>query len=100
MAAGTKSCDGNCLGCSFQQQTYCSAQRTYALLKNEEALFSHIAGLEEAVTELRKAFDRFNGGGAPIINPFDEASASGEKAGEEEEKAQDGGGAENRPPQD
>lgn len=79
-------CDGNCLGCSFQQQTYCAAQRTYALLKNEEALFSHISNLEEAVAALGTAFKRF-GGDDQIINPFEETNA------------QKGDGAENRPPE-
>lgn len=83
----TKSCDGNCLGCTFQQQAYCSAQRTYALLKNQEALFSHIGNLETAVAALQSAFEQF-GGGDKIINPFEDARI---------EEAQYGGGAENRP---
>lgn len=83
-----KTCDGNCLGCSFQQQTYCSAQRTYQLMKNEEALFSHLTTMEEAIAALRDAFSKFSGG--QLINPF----------GKIEEKAQDGGGAENRSPEE
>lgn len=81
----SKTCDGNCLSCSFQQQTYCAAQRTYALLKNQETMFSRIDNLEEAIRAMEKAFNRFDTG-ATIINPFDNT-----------DKAQNGGGAENRP---
>ena len=87
----SKACDGNCLTCSFGQQVYCAAQRSYALMKNEEAMFSHIEHLEEAIGALKTAFERF--GGESIINPFE---------GEDKEQieiAQDGGGAENRSPE-
>ena len=88
----TQTCTGDCLKCSFQQQTYCSAQRTYQLMKNEEALFSHLTVIEGTLASLDAALSKFNGGG--IINPF----AAPEK--EIEEKAQDGGGADNRPPEE
>lgn len=87
--AQTKTCDGNCLTCSFQQQTYCGAQRTYALLKNQEAMFSRLANLEEALAAMKGAFERFDNG-VQIINPFE---------GKQMDKAQNGGGAENRPPE-
>ena len=44
MAAQT--CTGDCLKCSFQQQTYCSAQRTYGLMKNQEAIVAILEALE------------------------------------------------------
>ena len=85
-----RKCDGNCLGCSFQQQTYCSAQRTYALLKNQEAMFSHIGNLEEALAAMKTAFERFGGEGK-IINPFEKVESPKEA---KEDEAQNGGGAE------
>ena len=83
----TQTCTGDCLKCSFQQQTYCAAQRTYQQMKNEEVLFSHIANIEEAIAALQMAFNKFGDG--QLINPF-----------KIEDKAQDGGGADNRSPEE
>lgn len=49
-----KSCTGECLKCSFQQQTYCSAQRTYGILKNQEAIVARLDRLEQMLSH----FDR------------------------------------------
>ena len=65
----TKTCDGNCLSCSFQQQVYCAAQRTYQMMKNQEVFSTRLANMEEAVEALRTAFSRFNSEGV-IINPL------------------------------
>lgn len=81
-----KTCDGNCLGCSFQQQMYCAAQRSYAISKNQETMFSHLANIEEAISALEIALERFNGD-EQIINPFDRSL----------EATQNDGGVENRP---
>ena len=39
-------CTGDCLKCSFQQQVYCSSQRTYGILKNQEAIVARLDRLE------------------------------------------------------
>lgn len=71
-----KQCDGNCLGCSFQQQVYCSAQRTYQMMKNEEALFARLAVLEEAI-------GRFNSPES-VFNPLEAKKEAQKEAGAEE----------------
>lgn len=43
-------CTGDCLKCSFQQQVYCSSQRTYAMMNNQEAIINR---LEEIESRLR-----------------------------------------------
>ena len=35
-------CTGECLKCNLQQQTYCSAQRSYAILRNQEAIVERL----------------------------------------------------------
>lgn len=45
-----KSCTGECLKCSFQQQTYCSAQRTYAMMRNQEAIVNRLDRLEQMLS--------------------------------------------------
>ena len=47
-----ESCTGNCLKCSFQQQTYCAAQRTYGLMKNQEAIVARLDALAEKLNML------------------------------------------------
>ena len=42
----TQTCTGDCLKCSFQQQTYCAAQRSYGLMKNQEAIVALIKDLD------------------------------------------------------
>ena len=71
-----KACTGDCLKCSFQQQTYCSAQRTYAILKNQEAIVNRLDILEDIVS----------GFAEKEIIPL-------------EDNAQHGSGAENREPE-
>ena len=39
-------CTGDCLKCTFQQQVYCSAQRTYGLMKNQEAIVARLERIE------------------------------------------------------
>ena len=70
-----QSCTGECLKCSFQQQTYCAAQRTYGNMKNQEAIVARL----DAIDARLSAFDGGN------ISPL-------------EDNAQDGLGAENRRP--
>lgn len=70
-------CSGDCLKCSFQQQTYCSAQRSYALLENQRAIVERLDRIEKAMGALT----------AHDIIPL------------EDNKAQNPGGAENRPEQ-
>ena len=66
-------CTGECLKCSFQQQVYCSAQRTYAMMLNQEAIVKRLDAL----------LARFEPN--EIINPL-------------EDNAQKGSGADNREP--
>ena len=66
-------CTGDCIKCPFQQQVYCSAQRTYGLMKNQEAIVAILEALEAKLV----AFTSSN------ITPI-------------EEKAQKDSGAENR----
>lgn len=40
-------CTGECLKCSFQQQVYCSAQRTYGMMENQKAIVNRLERLEE-----------------------------------------------------
>lgn len=42
--AAEKTCTGDCLRCSLQQQIYCAAQRSYAMMENQR---SFAARLEE-----------------------------------------------------
>ena len=68
-------CTGDCLKCSFQQQMYCSAQRTYAILNNQESIVNRLDILEDMLS-------RFE---SKDIIPL-------------EDSAQKGSGAENREP--
>lgn len=45
-------CTGDCLKCSFQQQVYCSAQRSYAIMENQRAVVERLDRLEQAVASL------------------------------------------------
>ena len=68
-------CTGDCLKCSFQQQVYCSAQRTYAIMNNQESIVNRLDILEDMLS-------RFD---TKEIIPL-------------EDSAQKGSGAENREP--
>ena len=69
-------CTGECLKCSFQQQVYCSAQRTYAIMLNQEAIVNRLDRLDVMLSKFEPQ---------DIINPL-------------EDNAQKGSGAENREP--
>lgn len=70
-------CTGDCLKCSFQQQVYCAAQRSYAIMENQRAIVDRLDRIAESVGSITT--------GNNIINPL------------EDNKAQNPGGAENRP---
>lgn len=70
-----QSCTGDCLKCSFQQQTYCAAQRSYGIMKNQEAIVARLEAIEARLA----AFD------AGAVRPL-------------EDNAHNGSGAENREP--
>ncbi len=76
METNVKQCTGDCLKCSFQQQVYCTSQRTYALLKNQEAIVAMLEKIKSSVSA------------ESLINPFGV-----------EEEAQEGRGAENSSPE-
>ena len=63
-------CTGDCLKCPVNQQIYCSAQRTYAMMENQRAIVERLDRLEARLAET-----------PPLISI-----------------AQKGDGAENRPP--
>ena len=44
-----RKCTGDCIKCSFQQQVYCSAQRTYGMMKNQEAIVGRLDRIEESL---------------------------------------------------
>ena len=69
-------CTGECIKCSFQQQIYCAAQRTYGLMKNQEAIVAILERLEARLVGFTNPAQ---------ITPLGE------------EKAQEADGAENRP---
>lgn len=77
--ADNKTCTGDCLKCSFQQQTYCAAQRTYAIMENQRVIVERLERIESAIGDITTNND--------IINPL------------KEDIAQIPGGAENRPEQ-
>ena len=68
-------CTGECLKCNFQQQVYCAAQRTYAMMLNQEAIVNRLDRMEAMLSR----FDTRD------IIPL-------------EDNAQSGSGAENREP--
>lgn len=41
-----KTCSGDCLKCTFQQQVYCAAQRSYGIMKNQEAMVARLDNIE------------------------------------------------------
>ena len=67
-----KKCTGNCIACSFQQQTYCAAQHGHAIMTYMPAIIERLERLESKFVP------------ADIINPL------------KEDKAQSEAGAENR----
>lgn len=48
-----QTCTGDCLKCSFQQQTYCAAQRSYGIMKNQESIVARL----DAITQKLNALD-------------------------------------------
>lgn len=66
-------CTGDCLRCTFQQQVYCAAQRTYALLENQRAIVERLDRMDARLAETSSV---------PLIKI-----------------AHQGDGAENRPPE-
>ena len=45
-------CTGDCLKCSFQQQVYCAAQRTYGLMENQRNIVERLEHIEAAIRSL------------------------------------------------
>ena len=48
----TNTCTGDCLKCSFQQQTYCAAQRTYGIMENQRNIVERLEHIEAAIRSL------------------------------------------------
>ena len=72
-------CTGDCLKCSFQQQTYCAAQRSYGIMKNQEVIIARLEAIEGKLATTENP--------VPMINLL-----------EEPKEAQNGSGADNREP--
>ena len=72
-----QTCTGDCLKCSLQQQVYCSSQRTYGIMKNQEAIVARLDAIASALSAFTPG---------QIFNPL-------------EDDAQKGSGAENREPE-
>lgn len=70
-------CTGDCLKCNLQQQMYCSAQRTYAMMRNQEAIVARLDALDAKLAAFAPQ--------QPMIRL-------------KENEAQNGPGAENRGP--
>ena len=70
-----RQCTGECLKCSFQQQVYCAAQRTYGIMENQRNIVSRLEHIEAAIQSL----------------------TSNDLIPLKEDKAQSSGGADNRP---
>lgn len=68
-------CTGDCIKCSFQQQTYCAAQHGHAIMNNQRAIVERLDRLEQTLSKMA--------GEEELINPM-------------EDNAQDDPGAENR----
>ena len=47
-----QTCTGDCLKCNFQQQTYCAAQRSYGIMKNQETIVALLNNIAEKLTAL------------------------------------------------
>ena len=72
-----QTCTGDCLKCSFQQQVYCASQRTYGLMKNQEAIVARLDAIAAALSAFTPG---------QLFNPM-------------EDNAQKGSGAEHRGPE-
>lgn len=42
-------CTGECIKCSFQQQTYCAAQRGYAIMSYMPAIIERLDAIENSM---------------------------------------------------
>ena len=45
-------CTGDCLKCSFQQQVYCAAQRTYGIMENQRNIVERLERIDAAIQSL------------------------------------------------
>lgn len=50
--AAEKSCTGDCLRCSMQQQVYCAAQRSYAMMENQRAFAARLDAIERTLERI------------------------------------------------
>lgn len=70
-----KQCTGDCLKCSFQQQIYCSSQRTFQMMKNQEAIYNKLEALEKVLSgESLIPMDAQEGRGAENSSPKENKS--------------------------
>ena len=69
-------CTGDCLKCNTQQQIYCASQRSYAILRNQEAIVARLDRLNEALA-------RISGPVESIIGPTAQQGPGAENRGSE-----------------
>ncbi len=61
-------CTGDCIKCSFQQQTYCAAQRGYAIM-------TYMPAIIERLDKIEADLPRFAPDG--VFNPMEAQKTSG-----------------------
>ena len=47
-----KECSGECLGCSLQQQIFCSSSRTFAIMENQRKIVERLDSLAAIVNRI------------------------------------------------
>ena len=52
-----KQCTGDCLKCSFQQQVYCAAQRSYALMTYIPGIIERLDRIENSLPSMGEVFN-------------------------------------------
>ena len=69
-------CTGNCLKCSFQQQTYCAAQKGYAIM-------TYMPAIIEKLNKIEAEMPKFNADA--VFDPTNEETAQKDSGAENRE---------------
>ena len=64
-----KQCTGDCLKCPLQQQIYCTSQRSFQMMRNQEAIYNKLESLEKALSGELIPLDAQEGRGAENSSP-------------------------------
>lgn len=46
-------CKGDCISCNAAQRIYCAAQRTFAIMQNQQSILEQLAELREAISQAK-----------------------------------------------